>query len=89
MPIFHITVFSNFHIKIPHFQIYENAVKSKTLLNTNVFLLFDKYYDDGKTPTEMNFNLIRVYGNDESLANEGLSSNANVAYSMNINLSNN
>ena len=40
MPIFHITVFSNFHIKIPHFQIYENAVKSKTLLNTNVFLLF-------------------------------------------------
>lgn len=55
---------------------------------TNVFLLFDKYYDDGKDPTEMNFNLIRVYGNDEKLANEGLSSNANTAYSMNIKLSN-
>lgn len=55
---------------------------------TNVFLLFDKYYDDGKNPTEMNFNLIRVYGNDEKLANEGLSSNANTAYSMNIKLSN-
>lgn len=56
---------------------------------TNVFLLFDKYYDDGKTPTEMSFNLIRVYGNNEELATEGLTSNANVAYSMNINLSNN
>ena len=56
---------------------------------TNVFLLFDKYYDDGKTPTEMSFNLIRVYGNNQELATEGLSSNANVAYSMNINLNNN
>ena len=53
----------------------------------NYFLLFDKYYDDGKTPTELNFNLIRVFGNDEDLANEGLSSNANVSYSMNIPLS--
>ena len=51
------------------------------------FLLFDKYYDDGKDPKEMNFNLIRVFGNNEEQAKEGLTSNANVSYSMNIQLS--
>ena len=51
------------------------------------YLLFDKYYDDGKTPTEMNFNLIRLYGNDQETATEGLSTNANTTYSMNIPLS--
>ena len=52
----------------------------------NVFLLFDKYYDDGKTPTEMNFNLIRLYSNNQETAIEGLSTNANTTYSMNISL---
>ena len=50
------------------------------------YLLFDKYYDDGKEPKEMNFNLIRVYGNNEKLASEGLSANAETTYSMNISL---
>lgn len=51
------------------------------------YLLFDKFYDDGKDPKEINFNLIRVYGNNEDLAKEGLTSNANLTYSMNIPLS--
>ena len=50
------------------------------------YLLFDKYYDDGKEPKEMNFNLIRVYGNNEKLASEGLSANSEITYSMNISL---
>lgn len=50
------------------------------------YLLFDKYYDDGKEPKEMNFNLIRVYENNEKLASEGLSTNAETTYSMNISL---
>lgn len=52
------------------------------------YLLFDKYYDDGKNLKEMNFNLIRVYGNNVELANQGLSSNADITYSMNISLTN-
>lgn len=52
-----------------------------------VYLLFDKYYDDHKTPSEINFNLIRVYGNDEETASQGLTENANSSYSMNISLS--
>ncbi len=53
---------------------------------TTYYLLFDKYYDDGKTPTEINFNLIRLYGNNQETAIEGLSTNANTTYSMNIHL---
>ena len=53
---------------------------------TTYYLLFDKYYDDGKTPTEINFNLIRLYGNNQETAVEGLSTNANTTYSMNIHL---
>lgn len=53
---------------------------------TTYYLLFDKYYDDGKTPTEIDFNLIRVYGNNQDVAVEGLSTNANSTYSMNISL---
>lgn len=52
-----------------------------------VYLLFDKYYDDHKTPSEINFNLIRLYGNDEETATQGLTENANSSYSMNISLS--
>ncbi len=52
-----------------------------------VYLLFDKYYDDHKTPSEINFNLIRVYGNDEETASQGLTENANSSYSINISLS--
>ena len=73
----------------PALDIINNPIILAPGQTTNYFLLFDKYYDDGKTPTEMSFNLIRVYGNNQELATEGLSSNANVAYSMNINLNNN
>ena len=48
------------------------------------YLLFDKFFDDGKQPQEINFNLIRVYGSNKEVALEGLSSNANTTYSMNI-----
>lgn len=48
------------------------------------YLLFDKFYDDGKNPKEMNFNLIRLYGNDEEVAKEGLTSNATTTYSLNL-----
>lgn len=71
----------------PALDIINNPIILAPGQTTNYFLLFDKYYDDGKTPTEMSFNLIRVFGNDEDLANEGLSSNAYVSYSMNIPLS--
>ena len=53
---------------------------------TTYYLLFDKYYDDGKTPTEINFNLIRLYGNNQETAIEGLSTNSNTTYSINIQL---
>ncbi len=52
----------------------------------NYFLLFDKYYDDNKNPRELNFNLIRLYGNDLETAQEGSTENSNLAYSMNIKL---
>lgn len=71
----------------PALDIINNPIILAPGQTTNYFLLFDKYYDDGKTPTEMSFNLIRVFGNDEDLANEGLSSNAYVSYSINIPLS--
>ena len=71
----------------PALDIINNPIILAPGQTTNYFLLFDKYYDDGKTPTEMSFNLIRVFGNDEDIANEGLSSNAYVSYSMNIPLS--
>ncbi len=48
------------------------------------YLLFDKYFDDGKNPTELDFNLVRVYGNNQDVAEEGLSENANTSYSINI-----
>lgn len=48
------------------------------------YLLFDKFYDDGKNPKEINFNLIRLYGNDEEVAKEGLTSNATTTYSLNL-----
>ena len=53
---------------------------------TNYFLLFDKYYDDNKNPTELNFNLIRLYGNDAETAQEGSTQNSNLTYSMNVTL---
>ena len=53
---------------------------------TNYFLLFDKYYDDNKKPTELNFNLIRLYGNDAETAQEGSTQNSNLTYSMNVTL---
>lgn len=48
------------------------------------YLLFDKYVDDGKTPTELNLNLIRVYGNNRENADNGKTEDATKAYSMNI-----
>lgn len=68
----------------PALDIVNNNIILAPGETTTYFLLFDKYYDDGKESVEMNFNLIRVYGNNEDLANEGLSVNANVSYSMNI-----
>ena len=50
------------------------------------FLLFDKFYDDGKNPKELNFNLIRVYGDDLETAQGGLTASSEVAYSMNVTL---
>ena len=68
------------------------------IINNNVFLkpgntntyhfIFDKYYDDGKDPTELNLNLVRVYDNNEEKALAGKSSDALKAYSMNIPLNN-
>ena len=71
----------------PALDIINNPIIIAPGQKVNCFLLFDKYYDDGKDPKEMNFNLIRVFGNNEDLAKEGLTSNANVSYSMNIPLS--
>lgn len=71
----------------PALDIINNPIIIAPGQKVNCFLLFDKYYDDGKDPKEMNFNLIRIFGNDEDLAKEGLTANANLTYSMNITLS--
>ena len=67
-----------------------NLVNSPMILppgkTINYFLLFDKYYDDGKNPKELRLNLIRLFGTDEESASEGLTENANLTYSMNISL---
>ena len=46
--------------------------------------MINKYVDDGKTPTELNLNLIRVYGNNKENADNGKTEDAAKAYSMNI-----
>lgn len=71
----------------PALDIINNPIIIPPGKTMNYFLLFDKFYDDGKTPTEMNLNLIRLFGDNEELATEGLTQNANVTYSMNITLS--
>ena len=71
----------------PALDIVNNNIILSPGSSRTYYLLFDKFYDDGKEPKEMNFNLIRLYGNDEEVAKEGLTSNANVSYSMNIPLS--
>ena len=53
---------------------------------TTQYLLFNKYYDDRKDPSEINFNLIRTFNanTDSSIAIEGNSENAVKVYSLNI-----
>ena len=68
----------------PALDIVNNNIILSPGSSGTYYLLFDKFYDDGKDPIEMNFNLIRVYGNNEDLAKEGLTSNANITYSLNL-----
>ena len=50
------------------------------------YILFDKYYDDGKSPTEINFNLIKIFNANvnNQIAIQGDTNTANKVYSMNI-----
>ena len=50
------------------------------------YLLFDKFYDDGKDPSELNLNLIRVFSAniDNETAIQGETSVASKVYSLNI-----
>lgn len=50
------------------------------------YLLFDKFYDDGKEPSELKFNLIRVFGSniDDRTVAEGDTNIASKVYSLNI-----
>lgn len=50
------------------------------------YILFDKFYDDGKEPSELNLNLIRVFGTniDNQTALKGETSEASKVYSLNI-----
>ena len=72
---------------------------SLDLINNNIilapretkafYLLFDKYFDDGKIPTELNFNLIRTF--DSNINSEtaivGDTNISSKVYSLNIPLS--
>lgn len=70
----------------PALDLINNAIIIEPGKTMSYFLLFDKYYDDGKTPKELKLNLIRLFGTDKELAEEGATENANLAYSMNITL---
>lgn len=50
------------------------------------YILFDKYYDDGKNPTEINFNLVRTFDANvnNQIAVQGDTNTANKVYSLNI-----
>ena len=59
---------------------------SNSLETINTYFLFDKFFDDGKTPTELRINLIRTFNKnaDENIIKEGATANATKVYSMNI-----
>ena len=50
------------------------------------YLLFDKFYDDGKDPSELNLNLIRVFDANIDIKTETNveTSQASKIYSLNI-----
>lgn len=50
------------------------------------YLLFDKFYDDGKEPSELNLNLVRVFDTNVSseTAIQGEAEDASKVYSLNI-----
>ena len=70
----------------PALDLVNNNIILAPRSTTNQYLLFNKYYDDGKDPTEISFNLVRTINSniDKDTVAEGNSENAVKVYSLNI-----
>lgn len=70
----------------PALDIVNNNIMIGPKETAKYFLLFDKFYDDGKESSELNFNLVRVFASNvnNEIASEGNTNTASKVYSLNI-----